>query len=175
MQRRSSLTEEQREQAVRWFEEGRGDWSVATHLGVSRWPVTELYHRWRLRGRDALVRRAAGQTYPFEVKLALVTRYLAGEAALALAAEGELSSPTVLQRWARQYRQDGEDALRPKPKGRPPAPPPGATDLSELDQLRRENEYLRAQVAYLGKVQALLADERRSRSTPFSPSRPTTD
>ena len=36
-----------------------------------------------------------------------------------------------------------------------------AEESSELEQLRRENELLRAEVAYLGKLRALRAQERR--------------
>jgi len=59
----------------------------------------------------------------FEFKLAVVQRYLAGEAKVALAQEFELSSPDLIKKWARYYRDEGEDGLRPKPKGRPKTPP----------------------------------------------------
>ncbi|WP_396134259.1 helix-turn-helix domain-containing protein [Arthrobacter oryzae] len=36
-----------------------------------------------------------------------------------MAKELGLSSPLLLEKWARQYRTEGEDGLRPKPKGRP--------------------------------------------------------
>ena len=89
--------------------------------------------------------------YSFEFKLDVVQRVLAGELKTVRAAELALSSPKLIEKWVRQYRNEGEDALRPKPKGRPrgsSAPPPG--EESELERLRRENEYLRAQNAYLG-------------------------
>jgi transposase-like protein len=73
-----------------------------------------------------------------------------------------LSSPRLLETWVRAYRLEGADALRPKPKGRPrkpDAPPPA--ELPELERLRRENERLRAEVAYLGKLRALRAQDRR--------------
>jgi len=103
-------------------------------------------------------------SYSFEFKLALVERFLAGEPAAGLAEEAELSSPTLLKTWARTYRNEGEDALRPQPKGRPrgsSAPPPG--EEPELERLRRENEYLRAENAYLGKLRALMDQKRQTR------------
>nr|WP_249777446.1 helix-turn-helix domain-containing protein [Arthrobacter sp. C9C5] len=158
----SSLSENQREAAVAWFEKGIADSAAARLLGVSRGPVKLLYRRWRIHGRGALVAKPTRQAYSFEFKLALVERFIAGEPAPVLAAEVGLSSPVLLKTWARAYRREGADALRPKPKGRPKAPdsPPSA-EIPELERLRRENERLRAEVAYLGKLRALRAQERR--------------
>ncbi|WP_267275892.1 helix-turn-helix domain-containing protein [Arthrobacter sp. CDRTa11] len=102
------------------------------------------------------------KSYSFEFKLALVQRFLAGESGPDLAVEAGLASRELLQKWVRAYRLDGEDGLRPKPKGRPrkpDSPPPAG--LPELERLRRENERLRAEVAYLGKLRALREQGRR--------------
>lgn len=162
MRSSSSLSEVQREAAVAWFEKGLADTATANLLGVARWPVKDLYRRWRIRGQGALVTKPTKQSYSFEFKLALVERFLAGETAPDLAAEADLSSPVLVKTWVRAYRREGADALRPKPKGRPrkpDAPPPAET--SELELLRRENERLRAEVAYLGKLRALRAQKQR--------------
>jgi transposase len=159
---RSSLSEDQREAAVAWFEKGIADTATAGLLGVSRGPVSRLYRRWRIHGRGALVAKPTRRMYSFEFKLALVERFIAGETSPDLAAEAGLSSPRLLETWVRAYRREGADALQPKPKGRPrkpDAPPPA--ELPELERLRRENERLRAEVAYLGKLRALRAQERR--------------
>lgn len=165
MDGRSSLSEEQREAAVAWFEQGYADRAVSTRLGVARTPVRHLYRRWRIRGRGALVDgRAAPRSYSFELKFALVERFLAGETKVALAKEADLSSPALLEGWVRDYQRDGADALRPKPRvrrPRPEAPAGGEGELerlqreNELERLQRENELLRAKVAYLGKLKAL--------------------
>ena len=158
---RSSLSEAQRGAAVAWFEKGIGYRATARFLGVSRVPVKALYGRWRIHGQGVLVGRAV-KSYSFEFKLALVERFLAGESGPDLAVEAGLSSRELLQKWVRAYRLEGEDALRPKPKGRPPKPDSSPlAELSELERLRRENERLRAEVAYLGKLRALRAQERR--------------
>lgn len=162
MDKRSSLSQAQRVSAVASFEEGLADRAVATLLGVPRDPVRRLYQRWRLRGRGALVsKKAARASYSFEFKLALVQRLVGGEDAMALAEEAQLSSPKLLATWARIYRREGEDGLRPKPKGRPRESPPAGE--SELERLRREVEYLRAENAYLGKLAALRDQRRRKR------------
>lgn len=136
------------------------DRSVATTLGVPRGPIRRLYQRWRIHGPGALVAKQAKKTYSFEFKVEAVRRFLAGEPKTELASELELSSPKQLETWARTYRDQGEDALRPKQRGRPPKTAVPAEE-TELEQLRRENEFLRAQNAYLGKLRALREDGHR--------------
>jgi len=109
-----------------------------------------------------LVAKPTNRSFPFEFKLDVVRRFLAGETKVNLAREFGLSSPKLIETWARKYRNEGEDGLRPKPKGRPRGTPAGAERReSELQRLRRENERLRAEVAFLGKVQALGDQVRR--------------
>ena len=161
MHARSSLAEAQRQAAVALFEKGVGYRAVARVLDVRWVPVRALYGRWRIHGQRVLVGRPV-RSYSFEFKLALVERFLAGESGPDLAVEAGLSSRELLQKWVRAYRLEGRDGLRPKPKGRPRKPdsPPPA-ELPELERLRRENERLRAEVAYLGKLRALREQGRR--------------
>ncbi|MCU1532819.1 MAG: transposase [Arthrobacter sp.] len=162
MHARSSLSEEQRKAAVALFGTGWGAKSVATRPGVSARAISGLYGRWRVRGGTTLVTKPTKRLFSFEFKLNAVQRYLSGESKVALAKELQLSSPELIKRWARQYRTEGEDGLRPRPKGRPKTNPGApAQPESELQRLRRENERLRAEVAFLGKVQALGDEERR--------------
>jgi transposase len=161
MRASSSLSEAQREAAVALFERGIGYRAAARLLDAPWVPVRALYGRWRIHGQGVLVSRPA-KSYSFEFKLALVQRFLAGEPGSELAVEAGLASRELLQKWVRAYRLEGEDGLRPKPKGRPRKPdalPPA--ELPELERLRRENERLRAQVAYLGKLRALREQGRR--------------
>jgi transposase len=161
MRARSSLAEAQREAVVALFEKGIGYRAAARLLDAPWVPVRALYGRWRIHGQGVLVSRPA-KSYSFEFKLALVQRFLAGESGPELAVEAGLASRELLQKWVRAYRMDGEDGLRPKPKGRPRKPDsPPTGELPELERLRRENERLRAEVAYLGKLRALREQGRR--------------
>ncbi|WP_176930045.1 helix-turn-helix domain-containing protein [Lentzea albidocapillata] len=94
-----------------------------------------------------------GRVFSFEFKLEVVRRFVAGEAtAIELAREYGLSSPKTVQKWVAAFRREGEDALRPKPKGRPAKP---AAPADELERLRQENLELSAKVAFLEKLRAL--------------------
>lgn len=162
MRRDSSLSEEQRVAAVALFDAGHGAQSVATQLGIGGRAVGRLYDRWRIRGGGALVTKPTRRSFSFEVKRDIVLRFLAGETTRALAQEFDLSSPKLIEAWVRTYRAEGEDGLHTKPKGRPRrGPETPVRDLSEVEQLRREVERLQAEVAYLGKLRALRAQERR--------------
>ena len=117
MQDSSSLSEEQREAAVALFERGWGAKAAATRLGVRSKAVIRIHTRWRVRGGTALVTKSTKRKFTFEFKLDAVHRFLAGESQVALAKELELSSPDLIKKWARIYRNEGEDGLRPKSPG----------------------------------------------------------
>jgi transposase-like protein len=161
MRVRSSLTEDQRVAAVALFEEGVGAVSAAVKVGGGTNAVVALYDRWRVRGRNALVEKPDRQPFSFEFKLAVVQRVLAGENKIELAREYGLSSARIIDPWVRGYRRDGDEALRPKRAGRRPSSSSDPGEVSELDRLREENERLRTQVAYLGKLRALREQGRR--------------
>lgn len=116
------------------------------------WSLERLEYRWRLHGRLALVANPSKKTYSFQTKLLIVRRYLEGETANALAAQFQVSTPRLIQRWAQEYREHGEEGLRPRAPGRKPAP---ATGEDQVADLQAENEFLRAKVAYLEKLKAL--------------------
>ena len=158
------MTEGQREAVVAVFEQGVGSAAVATRFGLGRWAVRDLYRRWSLHGRMALVAKPTKTQYSFEFKLAVVRRVLDdGATAEALAREHGLSSGNLVRSWVRSYRRLGEDGLKPKPKQRPPkdGDRPADDALSDLERLEQENLRLRAENAYLKKLRALMAHERR--------------
>lgn len=156
MRARSLLSPAQREQAVELFEQGYGSDGIATRFGVPPTRVRSLYHRWRIHGRLCLMEKPTRTMYSFDVKKEIVDRFLAGETKPDLAREYRLSSPKLIERWVRLYRIEGDAGLQPKPKGRPrqdPSTP--ARRLSEVERIRRENERLRAENAYLKKLRDL--------------------
>lgn len=156
----STLSQADAGLAVELFEHGFTAKSASLSLDLAPNPVQMLYQRWQLRGRDALVTRERRQ-YDFGTKLEIVLRHVAGESGRALAEEYGLPSPSTVANWTSIYRREGEDGLRPKRRGRPPTDRGNPPPQNEIETLRKENERLRAEVAYLGKLRALKSQERR--------------
>jgi transposase len=159
MYTKSTLSHADAVAAVELFEQGFTARSVALALDFARAPVQMLYERWQLRGSGALVTRDRRQ-YDFETKLEIVRRHIKGESGRALSEEYGLPSPSTVATWTSIYRRDGEDGLRPKPRGRPPTDHGVSAPKTEIETLRIENERLRAEVTYLGKLRALGSQER---------------
>lgn len=156
----STLSQYQRGQLVELFEQGYGYAATSSRLKLDSGPVKSFYNRWRLHGRLCLMNKPTKTQYSFETKKEIVERFLAGERAMDLAAEFHLSSKNLIRTWVRNWRNGGDEAITPKPKGRPkgstPKPP-----LSEEDTLRLENKRLLAKVAYLEKIRDLRAQGHR--------------
>ena len=131
-----------------------GSGASARRVGVSRYASRALYRRFQLHGRLCLVEKPTQRQYSFEVKKEIVERHLAGETKMDLAREFGLSSDQLVKDWSLKWRQGGDDALKPKPKGRPKgsaAPKP----LSVEEKLRRQIARLEAENAYLKKLRDL--------------------
>lgn len=146
--------------AVELFEQGFTAKSVALSLDLAGAAVQMLYQRWQLRGSGALVTRDRKQ-YDFETKLEIVLRHTRGESGRGLAEEFDLPSPSTVANWTSIFGRDGADGLRPKRRGRPPTSRADPPAESEIEVLRRENEQLRTEVAYLGKLRALRSSGQR--------------
>ena len=128
--------------------------AAANALGVSKDAVRRLRRRFQLHGKLCLVEKPTKQQYSFEIKKEVVQRHLAGETVMDLAREFGLSSEQLVSGWSWKWRQGGDEALKPKPKGRPKgsvAPKP----LSEEEKLRRQIARLEAENAYLKKLRDL--------------------
>ena len=154
MRARSSLTQHQREQLIHLFQQGTGSKAAARELNISRYAAEALERRYKLHGTLCLMEKPTKQHYPYDIKKEGVTRNLKGESRMHLAQEFGLSSDNLVKNWVRAWRDGGDEALMPKPKGRPKGSTKPKT-LTEEDKLRREVEKLRAENAYLKKLRDL--------------------
>ncbi|SJM38455.1 hypothetical protein A1019T_02448 [Psychrobacter pasteurii] len=77
-----------------------------------------------------------------------------------------ISSPALISHWHKAYRLQGMSGLTSKRQGRTAMSKPYITDKPDdektLAELKRENEYLRAEVAYLKKLDALLREQEQA-------------
>ncbi|MER1944877.1 IS3 family transposase [Castellaniella sp. FW104-7C03] len=147
--------------------------SLAAQYGLDHGTVRRWVEGYRRHGEAGL--RKKFSHYSAEFKLSVLSRMeqdalSCREAAALFDIRG---GHHVIVTWERQYHEGGLSALEPKPRGRPkkmptsnsPHPlPPRSEDTRTLEQLRRENEYLRAEVAYLKKLRALLQAKGTSRA-----------
>ena len=109
--------------------------------------------------------------YDWETKVAAARDHVEnGLTKAEVMAKYAIASVTPLERWCREYRAGGPEALGPRPKGRPRGskskPKPEPTREQELAE---QVAYLKAKVAYLEKLRALRAQKSRdAREAPSS-------
>lgn len=146
--------------------------SLAAQYGLDHGTVRRWVERYRRHGEAGL--RKKFSSYSARFKLSVLRRMWREELSCRqVAALFDLrGGHGVVTTWERQYHEGGLDALKPKPRGgqtkmpvAPQSPKPlalSAEDARTLEQLRKENEYLRAEVAYLKKLRALRQEKERA-------------
>jgi len=133
---------------------------------IRKW-VTSYHHH----GDAGLCKKFS--RYSAEFKLSVLQRMWKEELSCrqAIALFDIRGGTGVVSTWERQYHEGGLDALKPKPRGRPttmtrpdtPKPElPMPEEARTLEQLEKENELLRAEVAYLKKLDALVRTARQA-------------
>jgi transposase len=152
---------------------------IVRQYGSGRYSLEELSRRHKL--AESLIKRWVGRyrhhgvsglrrkygSYDGQFKLSVLQHMRQnGLSRQETAALFDLRGNGVVGQWERQYDEGGLDRLEPKPRGRPktmidpPRPPkaqsPQSDDTRSREQLLEEVEYLRAEVAYLKKLRALL-------------------
>ena len=73
------------------------------------------------------------------------------------------TSTSPFKKWLKAYREEGPEALRPKPRGRPRGSGSPSGETTREQELERRIKRLEAENAYLKKSIALKA-EKRSRT-----------
>lgn len=141
-----------------------GTRALAQRHGVTRTVLRRWVAAYEQHGREGLRRKCSH--YDEHFKMSVLSQMWKKELSRQqVAAFFDIRSPGCIGKWERQYHDGGMDALAPRPRGRPktmsrpdhekPAEE-NAPDERTREQLLKENEYLRAEVAYLKKLDALL-------------------
>jgi transposase len=149
-----------------YLEENRGLASLTREYGVGRTTLRQWIDNYKLHGDAGLSKKHS--RYNAQFKLSVLRRMQQDALSFRQTATlfGLRGGAGVVSGWDRLYHSGGINALEPKPKGRRkkmtapklPAQPAESTaqDTRTVDELRQENEYLRAEVAYLKKLKALI-------------------
>ena len=151
--------------AVKKCLEGYSPNAVGELLGVNHTYVEEWLLRYKQEGVSGLQKRPVKRA-DFAEKCKIVCEYAEKGVPLYRVSAMYHVSQATISRWTRLYRKGGYEALRdikPQGKGRKGMGRPKKQEpQTELERLRYENEYLRAEVALLKKVRALV-EEREKR------------
>ena len=150
-----------RKKAAELVDAGYGWDSLSRELAIPRATAKNWIMTYRANGLEALIRMGSKRNiYGYEQKLAAARDVVDGGRTVQEAmAEHGVASRSVLQRWCREYREGGPDALRPKPKGRPPGSE-AAVPKSRGQELEERVRKLEAENAYLKKLHALRVEKR---------------
>ncbi|KVE03202.1 hypothetical protein WS65_22665, partial [Burkholderia anthina] len=148
-----------------YFSGGIGIQSLAARHGVGRTVIRRWVASYREHGNAGL--RKKHVCYDAEFKLSVLQRMWRDELSYGqVSALFDIRGAGCVAGWERLYHEGGIDALSPRRRGRPrkmatslpPKPTEtGSPDERTREELLKENEYLRAEVAYLKKLDALLA------------------
>jgi transposase len=144
--------------------------TLARRHGVGATMLRRWIAGYRLHGSAAL--RSKFSHYDAQFRLAVLEHmWREGLSVSEATALYDIRGQGSVARWARLYDEGGIDALAPRRRGRPPkmtASKPEqptedkAPDTRTREDLLKENEYLRAEVAYLKKLDALLLAKKQA-------------
>lgn len=148
----------------------RGEYSVMSavrHFGVSRTPLQRWIARYEEFGEDGL--RIQKWTYSGDFKLSVLKYMRENHLSLSeTAAKFGIGNECSVGNWERIYYEQGEAGLycenRGKMKGQSHKPRRPKLKVQVEEDLIAENQRLRAEVAYLKKLRALV-EERIARES----------
>ena len=165
---------EERLLAVQKCLKGHAPRSVGRQMGINETDVSIWLLRYQREGVAGL-RKLPLKRADFAEKCKIVCEYAEKGVPLHRVCVENHVSRHAVESWTRVYRQRGYEALRAiKPHGRPKkmGRPKKQEPQTELERLRYEVEYLRAENALLKKVRALMDEkEKRLHETGRKPSK----
>ena len=160
-----------RREALELIKSGAGKDALVRRLAIPVYTARNWIRLYRFNGEEAVMGGGGSRRYDWETKVAAARDHVEnGLTKTEAMARHGIASIASLERWCRDYRSGGPEALRPKPKGRPKGakskPKPEPTREQELAE---QVAYLKAKVAYLEKLRALRAQKSRdAREAPSS-------
>lgn len=149
---------------IAYYEQGHTANATAERFTVNPKFVSKWVKQYQSGGIEAIKPKTSKATYSSEFKLNVLTIMLEqGLSQSEVALKFNISSPALISHWHKAYRLQGMSGLISKRIGGAAMTKPDITDKPDnektLAEFKRENEYLRAEVAYLKKLDALLKSE----------------
>ena len=125
-------------------------------------PIENWVRAYKALGKEGLKRKSKNEAYSVHFKLdVLHFMKQTGASYQETAIQFKMNNPSLIAKWNSKFLKEGIEGLQEKAKGRPSmSKKPKATptkkekEMSREEQLERENELLRLEVAYLKKLKA---------------------
>ncbi|MER1987454.1 helix-turn-helix domain-containing protein [Solibacillus sp.] len=151
-------------------------YSIPSNTAIRTWVAA-----YKAYGNNGIKRKRNKEVYPVQFKVdVLHFMKKTGASYQETAIQFKMNNPRLIAKWNQKFLKEGIEGLQEKAKGRPSmSKKPKATptkqekEMSREEQLERENELLRLEVAYLKKLKAFRENpdaflEKRKQRLPLS-------
>ena len=148
------------------LEQNRTINSVAVELGLNRSTISYWVRQCVEHGLDGLNRRQQGLAYPGEFRVLVIQDMQVNNLSYReVAAKYNIGTHVTVIKWNKIFTKQGVEGLMTENKGEKPTGRPRGRplklDREEMKDLRKENERLKMEVAYLKKLNALVQEKEK--------------